>query len=268
MADRAAPATSTASARRSRPRPTSRSGSRRSSRSSTPGRSSSSTASRSSATPRSPTTCSPPRPRRADRHGDRDPLGPGGDLRRGGRAPARAPRAACSGWPQSMALALASAGTHPWANYLDQKIIDTEHYNRLRDDLRWVAQRNNTWSLHVHVGVQGADRAIAVTDRLRGLLPDPARSLGELPVPRRPRHRAAHGPDRDLHPHVPALRDPEPFGDWAEYADFVSLLTGSARSSRRPSSGGASGPTTRSAPSRCGSATPRPRAASPRRSRG
>jgi len=67
--------------------------------------------------------------------------------------------------------ALGATGTHPWANYLDQEIIDTPHYQRLKEDLGWVAQRNNTWSLHVHVGIRGADRAIAVTDWLREQLP-------------------------------------------------------------------------------------------------
>ena len=70
-----------------------------------------------------------------------------------------------------MGLGLASWGTHPWASYLDQQIIDTEHYNRLRGELQWVALRNNTWSNHVHVGVKGADRAIAVCDHLRELVP-------------------------------------------------------------------------------------------------
>ena len=70
-----------------------------------------------------------------------------------------------------MGLALGATGTHPWADYLDQRIIDTPHYNRLRHELGWVAQRNNTWSLHVHMGVRGADRAIAVCDWLRELLP-------------------------------------------------------------------------------------------------
>ena len=50
-------------------------------------------------------------------------------------------------------------------------IIDTPHYQRLRHDLGWVAQRNNTWSMHVHMGIRGADRAIAVCDWLRELLP-------------------------------------------------------------------------------------------------
>src|SRR5690606_25409980 len=36
-------------------------------------------------------------------------------------------------------VVLASTGTHPWANYLDQEIIDTPHYQRLKEDLGWVA---------------------------------------------------------------------------------------------------------------------------------
>ena len=69
-------------------------------------------------------------------------------------------------------VALAATGTHPWSPWQDQQIIDTDHYRRLDESLRYVAWRNNTFSLHVHVGVRGADRAIAVCDRLRGLLPE------------------------------------------------------------------------------------------------
>ena len=70
-----------------------------------------------------------------------------------------------------MGLALAATGTHPWADYREQRIIDTAHYNRLRRELGWVAQRNNSWSLHLHMGIRRADRAIAVCDRLRQDLP-------------------------------------------------------------------------------------------------
>src|SRR5581483_8962441 len=73
---------------------------------------------------------------------------------------------------EGLGVGLAAMGTHPWASYLDQRIIDTPHYSRLREELRWVALRNNTWSIHVHVGIRGADRAIAVCDHLRGVLPE------------------------------------------------------------------------------------------------
>jgi glutamate---cysteine ligase / carboxylate-amine ligase len=68
-------------------------------------------------------------------------------------------------------VALGATGTHPWADYREQPNIDTEHYRRVVEGLQWVARRNNTFSLHVHVGVRGPDRAVRVCDRLRPVLP-------------------------------------------------------------------------------------------------
>ncbi|HEX3452952.1 MAG TPA: glutamate-cysteine ligase family protein, partial [Solirubrobacteraceae bacterium] len=51
-------------------------------------------------------------------------------------------------------VALGATGTHPWADYREQPIIQTEHYRRVDDDLKYVAWRNNTFSLHVHLGVR------------------------------------------------------------------------------------------------------------------
>jgi glutamate---cysteine ligase / carboxylate-amine ligase len=123
-----------------------------------------------------------------------------------------------------MGLALGAMGTHPWADYLDQRIIDTPHYNRLREELGWVAQRNNTWSLHVHMGVRGADRAIAVCDWLRELLPLLLAVSANSPF--------LDGNDTGLHTvrteiftrTFPRCGVPSPFRDWARYADFVALL--------------------------------------------
>jgi glutamate---cysteine ligase / carboxylate-amine ligase len=137
-------------------------------------------------------------------------------------------RARLFGLADRLGIALAATGTHPWASYLDQRIIDTEHYNRLREELRWVAQRNNTWSMHVHVGINGADRAVAVCDHLRGTLP-PLLAL------------SANSPFLDGHDTglasvrseiftrtFPRCGVHEPFGDWATYADFIDLLTATA----------------------------------------
>ena len=109
--------------------------------------------------------------RRADRLGDRDHLGPGRGPPRRPRAPARAPPARCSRSPTRHGAALGATGTHPWADYRGQPIIDTDHYRRVAADLQYVAWRNNTFSLHVHVGVRDLDRAVRVCDRLRPVLP-------------------------------------------------------------------------------------------------
>jgi carboxylate-amine ligase len=72
----------------------------------------------------------------------------------------------------SCGLTLAATGTHPWARWQDQRIIDTPHYRRNDEILRYVVWRNNSFGLHVHVGIAGADRAIAVCNALRNVLPE------------------------------------------------------------------------------------------------
>lgn len=126
---------------------------------------------------------------------------------------------------ERLGIGLAAMGTHPWASYLDQRIIDTEHYRRLREELRWVAQRNNSWSMHVHVGIRDADRAVAVCDHLRGVLPPLLALSANSPF--------LDGRDTGLDSirtqiftrTFPRCGVHEPFGDWASYAEFIDLLT-------------------------------------------
>jgi glutamate---cysteine ligase / carboxylate-amine ligase len=121
-------------------------------------------------------------------------------------------------------LSLAATGTHPWSPWQEQVIIDTEHYKRLLKGLGYVARRNNTWSVHVHVGVRGADRAMAVCDRLRPVLPELLAVSANSPF--------LDGADSGLHSartqiftkSFPRCGIPEPWGDWDTYASFVELL--------------------------------------------
>ena len=123
-----------------------------------------------------------------------------------------------------MGLTLGAMGTHPWANYLEQRIIDTPHYNRLRQELGWVAQRNNTWSLHLHMGVKGADRAIAVCDWLRELLPLLLAVSANSPFLDR-RDTGLHSIRTEIFTRTfPRCGVPSPFRDWSSYANFIETL--------------------------------------------
>ncbi|MCW2974529.1 MAG: YbdK family carboxylate-amine ligase [Thermoleophilia bacterium] len=66
---------------------------------------------------------------------------------------------------------MAASGTHPWADYREQVTVPLPYYEQLVERMRFVAKRNNTFGLHVHVGVRGADRAIRVHDALRNYAP-------------------------------------------------------------------------------------------------
>ena len=121
-------------------------------------------------------------------------------------------------------VALCAAGTHPWSPWQEQRIIDTPHYRRNDEILRYVVWRNNTFGLHVHVGIRGADRAIKVTNALRGFLPDLLAYSGSSPF--------VEGVFTHLHSArteiftrmFPRCGVPDAFRDWAEYEDYVRFL--------------------------------------------
>src|SRR5437016_1202477 len=69
-------------------------------------------------------------------------------------------------------IALSATGTHPWSPWQEQRIIDTPHYRRNDEILRYVVWRNNSFGIHVHIGINGADRAIRVCSALRSYLPE------------------------------------------------------------------------------------------------
>jgi glutamate---cysteine ligase / carboxylate-amine ligase len=69
-------------------------------------------------------------------------------------------------------VGLASTGTHPWSRWQDQRIIDTPHYRRNNEILQYVVWRNNSFGIHAHIGIRGADRAIAVCNAFRNVLPE------------------------------------------------------------------------------------------------
>jgi len=119
---------------------------------------------------------------------------------------------------------LSSTGTHPWSPWWEQRIIDTEHYRRLENDLGYVARRNNTFSIHVHVGIRGADRAIAVCDRLRQVLPELLAVSANSPFLDGFDSGLASARSQIFTKSFPRCGIPEPFVDFATYASHVDLL--------------------------------------------
>ena len=112
-----------------------------------------------------------------------------------------------------------------------------------RHDLGWVAQRNNTWSLHLHIGIRGADRAIAVCDWLRELLPLLLAASANSPFLDR-RDTGLHIVRTEIFTRTfPRCGIPERFRQLGRVrATSSPRWSGSARSSSPPSSGGACGP--------------------------
>jgi len=73
---------------------------------------------------------------------------------------------------EARGVAVISAGTHPFSRYEHQDVTEKERYEDLVEALRWVVERQLIFGLHVHVGLQTAQQAIAVANALRTWLPE------------------------------------------------------------------------------------------------
>lgn len=66
---------------------------------------------------------------------------------------------------------VASAGTHPFAEWSEQRVTPKERYTMLVDRCQWPARRLMIFGLHVHVGIESGEKAIAVFNSLTTYLP-------------------------------------------------------------------------------------------------
>ena len=129
-----------------------------------------------------------------------------------------------SGLTDGLGILLGGTGTHPWSSWKDQRIIDTPHYRRNDEILRYVVWRNNSFGLHVHVGIRGADRAIRVHDALRVYLPHLLALSASSPF--------VEGVNSGLHSArteiftrmFPRCGIPDPYGSWDEFERYVRFL--------------------------------------------
>ena len=139
------------------------------------------------------------------------------------RSSARRARA-CSAWRRATTPGSGPPAPIRGARGRSSEIIDTEHYQRVEDLLQYVAWRNNTFSLHVHVGVHGAERAVRVCDRLRAVMPELLAISANSPF-LDGRHSGLHSARTQIFTKsLPRCGIPDPFGRWQAYADYIDFL--------------------------------------------
>ncbi len=123
-----------------------------------------------------------------------------------------------------LGIALAGTGTHPWSPWQEQRIIDTPHYRRNDEILRYVVWRNNTFGLHVHVGIRGPDRAIGVCNALRNYLPELLALSASSPFVEGC-YTYLHSARSQIFTRMfPRCGVPDVFAGWDDYERYVRML--------------------------------------------
>ena len=125
---------------------------------------------------------------------------------------------------EPMGLLLGATGTHPWADWKKQRIIDTPHYRRNDELLRYVVWRNNTFGIHVHVAVRGPDRAIAVSAAMRNFLPELLALSASSPFVENVNTGLHSARTQIFTRFFPRCGVPDAFSSWNEFEGFVRFL--------------------------------------------
>ncbi|MBK8258063.1 MAG: carboxylate-amine ligase [Polyangiaceae bacterium] len=68
-------------------------------------------------------------------------------------------------------MRIVAAGTHPYSDWKTQEITDGERYKGIVEDLQDVARANLIFGLHVHVGINDREVAMAMANQIRYFLP-------------------------------------------------------------------------------------------------
>jgi carboxylate-amine ligase len=133
-------------------------------------------------------------------------------------------RAQLQALARELGLQLGATGAHPWSRWQDQRIIDTPHYRRNDEILRYVVWRNNTFGLHVHVGIRGGDRAIAVHNALRCFLPELLALSASSPFVEEVNSGLHSARTQIFTRTFPRCGIPDPYDGWQGFEDYVAFL--------------------------------------------
>jgi glutamate---cysteine ligase / carboxylate-amine ligase len=133
-------------------------------------------------------------------------------------------RAQLQALAREQGLQLGATGTHPWSRWQDQRIIDTPHYRRNDEILRYVVWRNNSFGLHVHVGVRGGDRAIAVHNAMRCFLPELLALSASSPFVESVNSGLHSARTQIFTRTFPRCGIPDPYDGWRDFEEYVSFL--------------------------------------------
>jgi carboxylate-amine ligase len=120
-------------------------------------------------------------------------------------------------------LRVGSAGTHPFSLFESQRITARDRYRALVDQMQYVARRELIFGLHVHVAVDGPEKAIQVVNGLLVELPLLLALSANSPF-WRGEPTGLSSTRQMVFAAFPRSGPPPRFHDYADYAEVVGQL--------------------------------------------
>ncbi|WP_149244004.1 carboxylate-amine ligase [Dyadobacter sp. 32] len=120
-------------------------------------------------------------------------------------------------------LQVAAAGTHPFADWVEQLITPDPRYDEIIDEMRDVARGNLIFGLHVHVGIESRNEGIEIMNAVRYFLPHIYALSTNSPF-WCGRNTGFKSYRSKVFDKFPRTGIPDHFSSAAEYDEYVNLL--------------------------------------------
>ncbi|MBA2763963.1 MAG: carboxylate-amine ligase [Thermoleophilaceae bacterium] len=120
-------------------------------------------------------------------------------------------------------LAIGSAGTHPYAMWEDQRVVQRQRYRDLVAALRFVARQELIFGAHVHIGIDDADKAIYVANGMRVHVPLLLALSANSPFWRADA-TGMHSTRTPIFRAFPRVGVPPFYRDWEDYVERIGFM--------------------------------------------
>ncbi|MGA7146884.1 MAG: glutamate--cysteine ligase [Microbacterium sp.] len=122
-------------------------------------------------------------------------------------------------------LELLCAGSHPFAQWFDQRVTDKTRYNKLIQRTQWWGRNMMIWGIHVHVGVEDVNKVFPIINALAVYLPHLQALSASSPF--WAGERTGYASNRSLvFQQLPTAGLPWPLENWAQFEGYIDDLVG------------------------------------------
>ncbi len=123
-------------------------------------------------------------------------------------------------------LGVMCSGTHPLTEWSEQHISPNPRYEKLIEQMQWMARRLQIFGVHVHVGIRSPEKAIPIVNALTSYVPHLLALSSSSPY-WRGRDTGLASSRSKIFEGLPTAGLPIQLADWAEFEQLMATLVAS-----------------------------------------
>ncbi len=123
-------------------------------------------------------------------------------------------------------LGVMCSGTHPMTEWSGQRVSPSERYDKLIEQMQWLARRLQIFGVHVHVGIRSPEKAIPIVNALTSYVPHFLALSASSPFWRGADTGLASARSK-IFEGLPTAGLPVQLSDWDEFEQLMGTLVAS-----------------------------------------